>query len=888
MSTDVSDAIPRVSTPILRAPLIGRERELGELEGALARAIANREPETVTIIGGAGVGKTRLVTELLARIAGRERNARSYRGTAHQSGPPHGVVQRILRARFGLGDNADPDVAREVLRADVSELLEDRRVAEFLHFLGAFLDVSFPESPFAQSPFARALEGEGEQLTRISRAVLRRFFEADAQRGPLILTFEDLHFAHDETLDLVRYLSESAAGAPIVFVVTAAPELLTRRPEWTNGARHRRVELGPLAPDDASALMRELLTPAGDPPEELVEAAVDMAGGSPYLLEQMVRTFLEAGTLVAREDGRWDVDLDRLDDAQLPLSVDDAIAARIASLAPPERQLLERAASMGSVFWLGALVALGRLDRDPPQLWGGAEDLAAHYRDLLAGLEDRDYVMRFSDSSIPGEEEYAFKHNLERDALHRLTGAESARRHHRRVAEWLELRLDEHGEEALEMLAFHYERGGAPQQAALYFLAAGDRARARFANAKAADYYQRGLALLGDASIVRRIAAEHDYGDVLQLLGKNDEALAAFRRMLALAYRLDSKSKGGAAHNRIGRVYRAIGQLEEAMRHLGTGHALFDAAGDRRGVASSLDDIGKVHWMRGAYEPAERFLRMGLEIRRELGDLRSIALSLNNLGLVYQDSGRFEQALEAFSEARSIRRDIGDAPGMAQTLNNLGTIHQDNGDHERARMLWGEALEYARRVGDRMREAVILTNLGESSYREGNPEEAIRVLSEAERISATLGDRILEAEILRGLAKAHALVRDVEAARDYVGRSVALFEKARGKPFLGVALRTLAEVEAQRGAEGRRAADEAYRRSLALFEELGNEVEIARTCTSFASHLERVTPPDDREGQAAIAQLRERALEVHGRQLASETHVLPSLGPDDTQPRRPV
>lgn len=435
------------------------------------------------------------------------------------------------------------------------------------------------------------------------------------------------------------------------------------------------------------------------------------------------------------------------------------------------------------------------------------------------------------------------------------------------------------------MLAQHYELGGAPHQAAYNYLLAGDRARSRYANAKAADYYERGLALLGSNDVVRRIDAEHNYGDVLQLLGRNDDAIGAFRRMLGLAYRLDLKSKGGAAHNRIGRVYRAIGQLEEAMRHLGTGHALFDTVHDHRGVASSLDDVGKVHWMRGAYDAAERFMRRSLELRREIGDQRSIALSLNNLGLVYQDSGRFDEALEAFSEALSIRRQIGDAPGMAQTLNNLGTIHQDNGDHRRATELWNEALEYARRVGDRMREAVILTNLGESNYRQGKPEGAIAVLSEAERISSTLGDRILEAEILRGLAKAHMLLTDLPSARSYVARSVALFEQARSKPFLGVALRTLAEVEGStREEDSLRRAEDAFRQSLALFEELGNDIELARTCDSFSGFLERTSRPDDRERQGEAIRLRDRALEVHGKQLASETFALPPLEGESTQP----
>lgn len=864
----------RVSIPIPRAPLLGRESELAELDQALARAIATRTPQAVTILGGAGIGKSRLVTEFLGRVQVRERRARAYRGVAHQSGPPFGVVQRILRARFGITDNTDAPAARELLRTAVSELLDERRVTELLHFLGGFIGLGFPDSPFTE-----AVEGDEEQLARLGRAVLRRFVEADALRGPLLLSFEDLHWAHTETLDLVRYLVESTIDVPVLYIMTARPELLTRRPEWIDGVRHRRIELAPLVRDDASKLLRHLLVPVDDPPSELVDTAVDMAGGSPYLLEQMVRVFLDSGALVPRPDGRWDVQLARLDQAALPLTVDDAIAARIASTTAAERKLLEMASAMGSVFWLGALVSLGRVDRDPPALWGGAEDLGAHYRDLLAGLEERDYLIRFTDSSIPGEEEYAFKHNLERDAVERLTSPDRSRAYHRRVAEWLELRLEERSEEAAELLGQHYEFGGALHEAGLYYLSAGDRARVRFANAKAADYYERGLRLLGEAAVVRRLAAEHDYGDVLQLLGRNEEALGAFRRMLALAYRLDLKAKGGAAHNRIGRLYRAIGQLEEAMRHLGTGHALFDVAGDLRGVASSLDDVGKVHWMRGAYDAAERFMHRSLELRRELGDPRSMALSLNNLGLVYQDSGRFDAALDAFSEALSIRRQIGDAPGMAQTLNNLGTVHQDKGDHVEATTLWAEALDYARRVGDRMREAVILTNLGEAHYRQGDPQQAISILSQAERISASLGDRILEAEILRGLAKSHMLIEDLPSAHGYVTRSVALFEQARSKPFLGVALRTLAEVEAASRAseEGWRRADEAYRYAVTLFEELGNEVELARTCESYASFLGATASPDDRERAQQILELRERALEVHGRQLASETYALPPL-----------
>jgi tetratricopeptide (TPR) repeat protein len=351
--------------------------------------------------------------------------------------------------------------------------------------------------------------------------------------------------------------------------------------------------------------------------------------------------------------------------------------------------------------------------------------------------------------------------------------------------------------------------------------------------------------------------------------------------MLDIAFRLDLKAKGGAAHNRIGRLYRAIGQLDQAMRHLGTGHALFDAASDQPGVASSLDDIGKVHWMRGAYEAAGRFTRRALSLREELGDPRSIALSYNNLGLVYQDSGRFAEALDAFEEALARRQEIGDRPGIAQTLNNLGTIHQDRGDHDRAVELYEQALAMAREVGDRMRQAVSLTNLGESHYRRRAPADAIAVLKQAEDLSETLGDRILEGEILRGLAKAHQLIHDYDKARNYIERSIARFERARGKPFLGVALRTRGEIAAASGPDKREhdTACEAFEKSISLFEELGNEVELARAYESYAAFLEE-SPHDrgDLERADEAASLRAMADEIRHRQRGAEEALAPLEG----------
>jgi tetratricopeptide (TPR) repeat protein len=502
---------------------------------------------------------------------------------------------------------------------------------------------------------------------------------------------------------------------------------------------------------------------------------------------------------------------------------------------------------MGSVFWLGALVALGREGRDPPDLWGGSEDLAPQYRDLLAGLMERDYILKLPDSSIAGDEEHAFKHNLEREMLHRLTPPGTLKRHHLLLAQWLEHRVGDKAEEQFELLAQHYELGGARFQAAHNYISAGDLARRRYANAKAADYYTRGLELLGEDDAVRRIDTLHNLGDVCQIAGRNDEALAAFEKMLVLAWRLDLRNKGGAAHNRIGRAYRDTGRLEDAMRHLGAGLALFDGIKEERGKASSLDDIGKVHWLRGSYGLSLTFLSQALDIRRRLADKRSIALSLNNLGLVHMDSAHYREARESFEQSLAIRREIGDMPGVVASLNNLGTVFQDQGDHGRSLELWAEALEGAREVGDRLRQAYLLTNIGEAHYRMKHYEESIKILRQAEEIADQLGDRLLCGECARGLGKAFMLSGDLPKAREHLRKSLELFEQLKSKVHIGVALRTLGEVTAEGawGGDESARAREYFEQSLAIFEDLGNELEVGKTCRVYAAFLDKAGKTDE-------------------------------------------
>ncbi|MCC6646218.1 MAG: tetratricopeptide repeat protein [Polyangiaceae bacterium] len=839
-----------LSSNSLQAPMVGRGRELAALEDALSEVKTSREARVVSLVGPAGIGKSRLAYEFFQGLETPDEGeeVRVFRGSARGSEDAYAMFERLLRARFGLGDGIDPEAAKSLVRAQVASVLEDRKVGDVLFFLGQLLGLPFPDSPLTKAVGEDAIEG---RLVR--RSVLRRLIESDAAAAPLALFFDDLDDAHHDSRELLAFLCD-LVDAPVLIVCASRADLGALHEGFTaiSKDRLRRVELGALGEPESVTVVEALLEPCGDVPEALVDSACAAAGGNPMLLERMIRVFVDTGVLEvtpsATHRPEWRVHLDKLDRARLPLSVEDAVEARIAALSPDERRLLERAAAMGSVFWEGGLSALTRSERPGPAFWTAEEDAdAATITAALDELVERDYLLRLPDSTFAGERELVFKHNKERERIASGTSPQDLRSYHQILADWLEHKAGVRAhEEHMGMLARHRELAGARTRAALSYLEAGAIARARFAHQKAVEYYERGLSLLGSRDAGRRVDALHDHGDVLLASGHAEAALAEFEEMKTLAYRLDLPAKGGAAHNRIGRLYRDTGRLELAEPHLRAGLALFQRAGDERGIASTEDDLGKLRWMRGEYALALDSLQRGLTLRRRLGDRRGIALSMNNLGVLLQDCGEYARAKEAFEHSLSIRREIGDVPGVATSLNNLGTVQQDLGEHERALTLLGDALLAAREVGEKNRVALVLTNIGVSEERLGHADVAIKVLTEAEGLCDELGDKLGLAEVLRSLGRAHMSRRELAKARQFISRSVELFTAVRSKVHLGIAVRTLGEITAEGGwgAEHTGKARDYFLRATSIFEEIGNEIEAARTCQAFAAHVRREGGPN--------------------------------------------
>ena len=392
------------------AKLVGRERELTLLRETFSRVLDERSPQLVTLVGVPGIGKSRLVFELFETL---QTGAFGLVYWRHGRSLPYGdgitfwALGEIVKAQAGILESDGSDQAGEKLTQAVER------------FVPAAADAAWVERHLRPLVGLEAADGAGDRREEAFTA-WRRFLEAIADDRPLVLVFEDLHWADEALLDFVDHLVDWASGVRLLVLCTARPELLARRTSWGGGkVNSSTILVSPLSEAETAMLVHELLD-RSVLEADLQARLLEHAGGNPLYAEEFTRMLLE-----------------RPADAVLPESVQGMIAARLDTLAAEEKELLQDAAVIGRTFWLGAL--------------GGERRTLG---DRLHSLERKEFVSRQRRSSVAGEAEYAFHHALVRDvAYEQIPRIERAGKH-RATAEWIESLG--RPEDNAEMLAHHY------------------------------------------------------------------------------------------------------------------------------------------------------------------------------------------------------------------------------------------------------------------------------------------------------------------------------------------------------------------------------------------------------------------------------------------------
>ena len=452
-----------------RAPLVGRIDEVQLLCDAFARSRREHSAQLVTLVGPPGIGKSRLVLELSSVVEDDPDLVYWRRGMClpYGEGVTFWPLAEMVKAQTGILETDATDEVADKLRREVHDLMANEDEARWVEaHLGPL--VGLPRAGGGRADLAEDF------------AAWRRFFEALAEENPAVLVFEDLHWADEGLLEFVDYLVDWSSGVPLLVICTARPELLVRRSDWGGGKPNAvTASLSPLSDQETTLLLEELLEQAVLP-AELKTTLVARAGGNPLYAEEFV------GMLAERRAAAKD------DELAVPASVGGIIEARLDTLDPEEKTVLQDASVVGRVFWLGAATHLGN---DPR--WTIDERLRA--------LERKQFILRQRRSTVEGETEYVFRHLLVRDVAYgRIPRAGRAEKH-RQAAEWIESlgRPEDHA----ETCAHHYQQAleyarasGAPiagldERARIALSEAGDRATALKGYQAAARFYTAALEL---------------------------------------------------------------------------------------------------------------------------------------------------------------------------------------------------------------------------------------------------------------------------------------------------------------------------------------------------------------------------------------------------------
>ncbi|CAN5745001.1 hypothetical protein BH23ACT2_BH23ACT2_18120 [soil metagenome] len=782
-------------------PLMGRARELTELRQQVAQAITDRRVELITVVGEAGVGKTRLAMELAVLVAAKPATAQ----VLWVSCPPYGrggelaPLADLVRSGLGVGASAERSAQDRLLSDAVATVASatgaDRAVLG--HRLGLLLGLGAPTSRPVEADTGRARAGVSDQQLGAVRTVLGHL----AHIRPLLVVVDDLHWAGSTVLRFLTQLPDRLSDHPIVVLALARDDLLERRSSLV-GQRRSTQRLEPLAEQATADLVLAMLggrknqavgtvtEGEGDGLGDTrmgpvaLRRLVAASGGSPLLVEQLVRFLVESDALVLA-DGRWRWSTDEEgNEASLPDGVRSLIGARLDGLPSPERQALSHASIFGRRFWRKALTDLGSID-----------DADA----VLRRLNDRGLTQQIPDE---GHGDHAFRHVLTRDVAYAALPIGDRAVRHARAATWLERRFGTTEDpEPIAQLAHHYERAvmlarsvdhtdPALADAAFAALVRAARDEHRRESLRQADHWYRRARDLGSPDIEGLLEAVAEHGQVMLELRHLDAAQETFEELARrAASRQPSLEAQARAH--LGAVARLQGDLDSSRESFEAAAAQFVALDDLQGQADVLRLQGWSEITAGRPRAALPRLQRAVSLEARLDEPARRGETLRYLGWCEFLCGELESARSHLWEAMTHSHEANDLGAVLWCFGLLGQSLLQGGQAGRSLEVSRNLREVASRASDPWGEWTCATLEASSLLSLGHPADAAELAAEAERHFEELEEPwgLALARVVR--ARAARVGGDVGTARVILLRAIA---SSRDLAYVGEDARLLVEL----------------------------------------------------------------------------------------------
>jgi tetratricopeptide (TPR) repeat protein len=836
----------------LDAPMVGRDRELKLLHDAFDGTARERRCRLATLLGAAGVGKSRLTEEFVAERTGDALVARG-QCLSYGDGITYWPIVEMLTSVADIAEDDDPEQVRAKLRTLVGSSSESSIVTERLaQFLGVTDAAAAPEE---------------------THWAVRKLFEVLAERRPLVAVFEDIHWGEPALLDLIEHVTERSTGAPILLLCTARPEFLDERAAWGGGRPDTTsILLEPLSGDECGEMIANLLG-GSERPAAAARRIVETAEGNPLFVEQTVAMLIDDGSL--RRDGdRWAVAGD-LAAVPIPPTITGLLEARLDRLSPEERTVIERASIEGRVFHWGSVTALST-DLSP-------DDVSRHLRALVR----RDLIGP-DEAVFGGSEAFRFRHALIRDAAYERMPKETRAGLHEGHAAWLESVAGEHAVEFEEVLAYHFEQAyrlrselgpgdergrQLAAEASRRLAAGGRRAIDRGDVAAAANLLDRAVELL-DPDDPMRADLLIRLGAALNFVGDAERAATALDEALDVSVRAGDERmeiRARLARLSLDMVYLPEGVSERMKRTAEEAIPILERLEDDEGLSIAWRNICEVQLMwcrtvdleraaeRAAFHaeragdragltdairwlalvpslgmmPAEEGIRRCRELRMRLPDDRAVEATTDMIeGMCEAMLGRFDEGRAMERQGLEILADLGMTVDLGGMSIGVGNVEMYAGDLEAAERTYREGIELLDSIGEKGFLSTHAALLAQVLYRQGRLDECDEMTRLAEESGAS--DDIPTQVIWRHVrAKVIARRGKIEEAVALAEESIALNEGTDSWDIRADALVDLGEVYELAGR--RDDAVRATRAALDLYEQKGVIPVIERTRSRLAA-----------------------------------------------------
>ena len=680
----------------LEAPFVGRDGELRLIKDLFHATAEERKARLVSVVGIAGIGKTRLSWELEKYLDGLVDDVYWHRGRclAYGEGVAYWALAEMVRMRAGIAEQEEAAAADTKLRAAVDRYVLDPEERDWVEpRLAQLLGLT------AQAPSDR------EDLF----AGWRLFFERLAEQSPTVLVFEDLQWADASLLDFVEYLLDWSRNHPIYVLTLARPELAERRPSW--GAAKRNfvsLALEPL-PDDAIDELLAGLVPGL--PEELRVRIRERAEGVPLYAIETVRMLLDR-EMLRQENGRY-VTAGEVEALAVPETLHALIAARLDGVEPAERRVLDDAAVLGKTFTksgLAALTGMSEAELDP----------------ILASLVRKDFLTVQADPRSPERGNYGFLQALVQRIAHDTLSRKERKARHLAVARHLEESWGADEAEIVEVIASHYldayraepeapdadEIRGRAREA----LARAGRRAASVAAAHEAQRYFEQAASLADREPRLRAELLEEAGTMAEAGGDAVGAVVLFERAIQLFGDEALSHPAARVEAKLASALWDEGQIDTAAERMARSYDVLAGDEPDEDLAMLAAQLARVRWFTGDAEGAEEPLEFALEIAESLVLPEVLSEALNTKNLLLRSRGRMQEAVAVLRHARLIAQEHDIASALFRAQYNLAYYTGGADRYEEALRLDEEGLQLARKRGDRGWERAFEGHIRENSF----------------------------------------------------------------------------------------------------------------------------------------------------------------------------